>query len=75
MNNTTTFPYKRISVVGTTGSGKSILARKLASRMQLPYVELDAFHWGPNWTHCSDEEMRQRVDRATRGDAWVVNGY
>jgi adenylate kinase family enzyme len=74
MNTMKPFPYRRICVVGTTGSGKSMLASKLARRLQLPYVELDALHWGPNWTHCTDEEMRQRADEATRGDAWVVDG-
>lgn len=65
---------RRICVVGTTGSGKSTLASKLARRLQLPYIELDALHWGPNWTHCTDEEMRQRADEATRSDVWVVDG-
>jgi len=74
MNTMITFPYRRICVVGTTGSGKSMLASELARRLQLPYVELDALHWGPNWTHCTDEEMRQRADEATRDDAWVVDG-
>jgi adenylate kinase family enzyme len=74
MNTMKAFPYRRIVVVGTTGSGKSTLASELARRLALPYVELDALHWGPNWTHCTDEEMRQRADEATREDAWVVDG-
>lgn len=65
---------QRISVVGTTGSGKSYLAAKLAASLDIPYIELDALHWGPNWTHCSDEEMSSRVDAATRAKAWVVDG-
>ena len=68
------FPYQRICVVGTTGSGKSQLASELARRMQLPHIELDSLYWGPNWTGCSDEEMRKRAVEATRGDAWVVDG-
>ena len=65
---------RRICVVGTTGSGKSTLASELARRLQLPYVELDALYWGPNWTGCTDEELRQRAEKATGGDAWVVDG-
>jgi len=71
MNN---FPYHRICVVGVTGSGKSTLASDLARRLQLPFVELDALYWGPDWTACSDEELRQRADEVIRGDAWVVDG-
>jgi adenylate kinase family enzyme len=74
MSKLITFPYRRICVVGTTGSGKSMLASELARRLQLPHVELDALHWGPDWTHCSDEEMRLLAEEATCGDAWVVDG-
>jgi adenylate kinase family enzyme len=74
MNTMTNFPYRHICVVGVTGSGKSMLANELARRNHVPYVELDALYWGSNWTHSSDEEMRQRTDEATRGDAWVVDG-
>jgi adenylate kinase family enzyme len=70
----TNFPYRRIAVVGTTGSGKSTLAENIAHRLHIPHVELDALHWQPNWTHVSDEELRQRVDAATRGPAWVTDG-
>jgi adenylate kinase family enzyme len=65
---------RRIAVVGATGSGKSRLANELARRYRLPHVELDALYWGPNWTGCTDEEMLQRAEEATRGDAWVVDG-
>ncbi len=68
------FPYKRIVVVGTTGSGKTTLAGRLASRLGFPHAELDALHWGPNWAHASDEELRARVDTATSVLAWVVDG-
>jgi adenylate kinase family enzyme len=74
MNTNNLFPYRRICVVGTTGSGKSRLANELAQRMQLPHVELDSLYWEPNWAHCSDEEMRQRAAIATQGDTWVVDG-
>ena len=43
------FPYKRIAVIGATCSGKSTLARKLAKKLALDYIELDALQWGPNW--------------------------
>lgn len=61
-------------VVGTSGSGKTALARRLADRLGYPYVELDALHWNPNWTGTPPEEFRARVAQAVAGEAWVVDG-
>jgi len=64
----------RIVVVGGSGSGKSTVARRLAQVHDLPYVELDALHWGPNWTPCPGDEFRARVEDAISGGVWVVDG-
>lgn len=65
---------RRVSVVGCSGSGKSTLARRLAGVLGAPYVELDALHWGPDWSAASAEELSARVRRATAADAWIVDG-
>jgi len=64
----------RISVIGQTGSGKSTLAAALASKLGVPYVELDALHWEPNWTMANTEVFRGRVGQVVAGDRWVVDG-
>lgn len=65
---------RRIAVVGTSGSGKTTLAHKLALRLGLPHVELDALHWGPNWTPAPRKEFRKRTERALGGAAWTTDG-
>jgi adenylate kinase family enzyme len=65
---------QRISVVGTTGSGKTTLARQISQRLGIPHVELDALHWEANWTEVPDEVMRDRVSVALSGNSWVVDG-
>jgi adenylate kinase family enzyme len=67
---------KRINVKGTSGSGKSTFAAEAARRLDVPYVELDALHHGPNWTEPTDEEFRTRVRDAmgTAPDGWVIDG-
>jgi adenylate kinase family enzyme len=65
---------RRISVIGTSGSGKTVFARRLAERAKLPHVELDALFWGPNWTPADDALFRDRVATALSGDAWVCDG-
>ena len=65
---------RRIVVVGTTGSGKTILAGAIAGRLGIPHVELDALHWEANWTEAPTDVLRERITRAVGGAAWVVDG-
>ena len=68
---------RRTVVVGTTGSGKSTTAARLATALGAPYVELDAINWQPNWIGLNETDVplfRSRVEEAVRGDAWVVDG-
>jgi adenylate kinase family enzyme len=66
---------KRIVVIGTTGSGKSRLAERLARQTGLRIIELDALYWGRDWQGASVELFRHRVERETRDDdGWIVVG-
>ena len=65
---------QRISVVGTTGSGKTTVAKEISKSLQLPYVELDALYWDENWTGVSDAIFRDRVEDAIKADQWVIDG-
>jgi adenylate kinase family enzyme len=63
-----------VNVVGTSSSGKTTFARRLAATLGVPHVELDALHWGPNWTEAEPAVMRARTAHAIAGDGWVVDG-
>jgi adenylate kinase family enzyme len=65
---------KRIAVVGATGSGKTTLARELATRLGVRHIELDALHWEPNWVEAPRETFLGRVDQALSGDGWIADG-
>ena len=65
---------RRVVVIGTTGSGKSRLAERLAERTGLRVIELDALFWGRDWQGAPVELFRHRVERETRGDGWIVVG-
>ncbi len=65
---------RRIVVVGTTGAGKTALARHLAEVLELPHIELDAFYWGPNWQAAEIEGFRRKVSAALAANAWVADG-
>lgn len=65
---------QRISIVGTTGSGKTTLAKQISLRRNLPHIELDYLHWEPNWVEVPNQIMRERVSQALSGNSWVVDG-
>ena len=66
--------WRRVVVVGTTGCGKTTLARQLSLLLGIPHVELDAIHWGPGWTPAPLEVFRARTAQALSGSRWVADG-
>ena len=50
------------------------MARAVAARIDIPHVELDALHWGPNWTCPPRLEFRALVARALSRESWIVDG-
>lgn len=65
---------QRVSVVGTSCSGKTTFAKNLAQRLEIPHIELDAVHWQPNWVSTPVEEFREKVARAVEAEYWVTDG-
>lgn len=68
---------QRIHVVGNSSSGKSTLGAQLAVALNVPFVEMDALNWEPNWVALNDtnpKEFTRRIEHATQGDGWVVAG-
>jgi adenylate kinase family enzyme len=64
----------RIAIVGTTGVGKTTVARTLSARLGLRHVELDALFHERGWTEAPVEVFRRRVAASLSNDAWVVDG-
>ena len=64
----------RITIVGTTGSGKSALARRAAARLDYALIDLDDHYWLPGWQLRPAAEFRARVDVLTECPYWVLAG-
>jgi adenylate kinase family enzyme len=68
----------RIMVVGTSGAGKTTMARAIATALELPCIELDRLNWTPNWQALSQtdpNEFVRRVSEAITANAWVSDGH
>ena len=61
-------------MVGTSGSGKTTVARAIAERLATPHIELDGLFWKANWGETPDSELFPRVDEETDRPAWVLDG-
>jgi adenylate kinase family enzyme len=61
-------------VVGSSCSGKTTFAARLASLLSVPHIELDALHWRPGWTEAPPGEFRAAVAAATSAERWVSDG-
>jgi adenylate kinase family enzyme len=64
----------RVVVVGTSCSGKSTFAGKLAARLECPHIELDLLHWQADWIERPTAEFRGSVAQAVAAPRWVVDG-
>ena len=64
--------FKRLQIMGPSGSGKSTLAQAAAARLGIPYHELDAVFWGPNWTPKPRDAFRESVARIVANDSWAI---
>ena len=64
--------FSRIVVIGSSGSGKTTFARRVAEVLRVPHLELDSIHWGPNWQPRSD--FLERVRSAVSAEQWVIEG-
>ncbi len=63
----------RIVVLGSAGSGKSHLARRIGARGGLDVIALDEI-WQPDWNSGMTPAFRETLRRLHAGEAWVSDG-
>ena len=65
---------RRTLVVGSPGSGKSHLARRLAAKLKLPLIHLDFYFWRAGWEPSDDATFFRCVRELAAGPEWVMDG-
>jgi adenylate kinase family enzyme len=67
----------RVSVIGTSGSGKTTFAARLAKSAGVPHIDVDAINWQAGWRDLNTQdapEFRRRVAEATAAETWACCG-
>jgi adenylate kinase family enzyme len=67
---------QRTVIIGNSGSGKSVLAARLASLFHLSAIDLDHLHWeGDGFGRKREEEAAKRlVGDAAAASSWIIEG-
>jgi adenylate kinase family enzyme len=65
---------QRVLVIGPGGSGKSTVAKKIAGRLGLPLIHLDALYWQPGWRATAEKAWDEVVRELIAAPRWVIDG-
>ncbi|PYT00295.1 MAG: AAA family ATPase [Acidobacteria bacterium] len=65
---------KKVLVIGSCGSGKSVFSRQLGEVTGLPVVHLDRYFWSAGWTEPDREVWRVQVEEFLKRDSWIIDG-
>jgi len=61
-------------IVGLSGSGKSVLARRLGRACSLPVCHLDRYYWQPGWVEIDPKTFKEIHSALISQDQWIVEG-
>ena len=66
--------YKRIILIGSPGSGKSWLSKRIAEITGFPLYHLDKEYWQPDWVLLPRAERIVREQEFISGEKWIIDG-
>ncbi len=66
----------KICIIGCSSSGKSTLANKLSSKLNIPVTHLDflAHYADSDWQRRPDQELVQAHDEILKNNKWILEG-
>jgi hypothetical protein len=65
---------RRILVLGSPGSGKTLLSTSLSRHLGLELLRLDDFFWKPGRVRMPTDEWRQLVVKLASRPTWIMDG-
>lgn len=64
----------RIAILGCGGSGKTVLARRLAERLGLTVTNLDALYYDDTWSALPQDKFAAIQRELVAADRWLIEG-
>ncbi|MFZ3589501.1 AAA family ATPase [Bacillus sp. DJP31] len=69
--------FKKIHIIGSVGSGKTTLARRLSFELNIPYYEIDNLVWkrsGNGDIRNSEDDRNEQLRTIIQSDNWIIEG-
>lgn len=69
--------YKKVHIIGSVGSGKTTLAKKLSKEFNIPYYELDNVVWERHKSgdiRRTEEQRKEYLEQIIQSKAWIIEG-
>lgn len=65
---------QKIMIIGSSGAGKTTLARTLHELTGLELLPLDRYYFLPNWVECAPDEWAIKVKQLSEKPTWIIDG-
>ena len=65
---------QRVLVIGSGGSGKSTLSKRLGKALDLPVIHLDTLYWSPGWIEPDKVQWAETVRKLIGQATWIMDG-
>lgn len=66
--------FKRILIIGSAGSGKTVLANELSRQLNINVVHLDKIYWNSNWHRKDDLTCYHLTKEIIETEEWILDG-
>jgi adenylate kinase family enzyme len=66
--------YERIVIIGSAGAGKSTLAQKLGSVLNIEVIHLDRYFWQPKWKEKPRDTRIEILQELVQEERWIIEG-
>ncbi|QHW38315.1 kinase [Staphylococcus ursi] len=66
---------RKIWIVGSPGSGKTVLSKKLSLETGIPVFSLDEIRWETGWKIKDIDVYKEELKEILKLDSWIIDGY